>query len=71
MQQFLKMFQEHSQLSLSRRGGPAVVAAQADVLIGIGEIGRPGSDRALGIERLTIVDGVTAPRRDAPSPNRD
>jgi len=33
--------------------------------------GRPGIDPARGIERLTIVDGVTATPRDAASSIRD
>ena len=35
------------------------------------QIGRPGIDPARGIERLTIVDGVTDRARDAASSIRD
>jgi hypothetical protein len=48
-----------------------VVVADTEHRTRIGEIGRLGTDRTPDIERLTIVDGVTAPRRDAMSPNRD
>ena len=46
-----------------------------DTLIGTGssreQIGRTGIDPARGIERLTIVDGVTVRPRDAASSIRD